>query len=101
MDALASTGLPKLPKLSEGQFAELEKELVLGAAEHGWEDQRWTVARIRAVIAFKFRVDCSMAAVWRLLHRHGWPRQSPARLAVEHDEQAVELWKKGVWPQAE
>ncbi|MET9462596.1 hypothetical protein ABZY05_47715 [Streptomyces canus] len=30
MDALATAGPPKLPRLSDGQFAELEKELVLG-----------------------------------------------------------------------
>ncbi|MET7694258.1 helix-turn-helix domain-containing protein, partial [Streptomyces sp. NPDC005483] len=30
--ALASTGPPKLPKLSDGQFAELEQELSLGPA---------------------------------------------------------------------
>ncbi|MFC4467796.1 helix-turn-helix domain-containing protein [Streptomyces xiangluensis] len=52
MDALASTGPPKLPKLSDGQFAELEKELALGPAEHGWEDQRWTLARIRVLVAW-------------------------------------------------
>lgn len=101
MDALASTGPPKLPKLSDGQFDELEEELALGPAEHGWEDQRWTLARIRALIAWKFQIDCSTAAVWRLLHRHGWSWQCPARRAVERDEGAVSLWKKDVWPQAE
>lgn len=54
------------------QFAELEKELARGPAVHGWKDQRWTVARIRAVIAFKFQVDCSMAAVWR--KKDVWPQ---------------------------
>ena len=54
MDALASAGPPKLPKLSDEQFTELEKELALGPAVHGWEDQRWTLARIRALIAWKF-----------------------------------------------
>ncbi|MFE9446602.1 winged helix-turn-helix domain-containing protein [Streptomyces sp. NPDC006602] len=39
-----------------------------------------------------------MAAVWRLLHRHGWSWQSPARRPVERDEHAVELWEKDVWP---
>jgi transposase len=47
MEALASAGPPKLPKLSEEQFAELEKELARGPALHGWEGQRWTLARIR------------------------------------------------------
>uniref|UniRef100_UPI00357163D8 helix-turn-helix domain-containing protein n=1 Tax=Wenjunlia tyrosinilytica TaxID=1544741 RepID=UPI00357163D8 len=39
--------------------------------------------------------------MWRLLHRHGWSWQCPARRALERDERAVELWKKDVWPQVE
>ncbi|WUG76527.1 winged helix-turn-helix domain-containing protein [Streptomyces sp. NBC_00457] len=101
MAALASAGPPKLPRLTDEQFAELEKELARGPAVHGWEDRRWTLARIRVLIARKFRLDCSSAAVWRLLHRHGWSWQSPARRALERDEQAVGLWKKDVWPHAE
>ncbi|WUC39618.1 winged helix-turn-helix domain-containing protein [Streptomyces sp. NBC_00557] len=101
MAALASAGPPKLPKLSDEQFTELEQELALGPTVHGWEDQRWTLARIRVLIARKFRLDCSSATVWRLLHRHGWSWQSPARRALERDEHAVGLWKKDVWPQAE
>jgi putative transposase len=97
--ALSSVGPPKLPKLSDDQFAELE--LALGLAVHGWEDQRWTLARIRALIAWKFSLDCPSAAVQRLLHRHGWSWQCPARRALERDEQTVGLWKKDVWPQAE
>lgn len=46
-------------------------------------------------------VDYSSAAVWRLLHRHGWSWQYPARRTLERDEQAVGLWTKDVWPQAE
>ncbi|MCX5203171.1 winged helix-turn-helix domain-containing protein [Streptomyces sp. NBC_00237] len=99
--ALASKGPAKLPRLSDSQFAVLEQELALGPAAHGWEDQRWTVARIKEVIARKFQVTCSMAAVWRLMHRHGWSWQCPARRALERDEDAVELWKKEVWPQVE
>ncbi|MGW7427679.1 IS630 family transposase [Streptomyces sp. NPDC054813] len=95
MEALASREPPKLPKLSDGQFAELEKELALGPAKCGWDDQRWTLARIRALIAWKFQVDCSMAAVWRLLHRHGWSWQCPARRAVERDEHAVLVVEEG------
>ncbi|MET8102333.1 winged helix-turn-helix domain-containing protein [Streptomyces sp. NPDC005236] len=39
-------------------------------------------------------ISCSIAGIWRLHHRHGWSRQSPARRALERDEHAVELWKK-------
>ncbi|MEU7061961.1 winged helix-turn-helix domain-containing protein [Streptomyces sp. NPDC046197] len=98
---MSRTGPAKPPKLSDDQFAEPEKELVLGAAEHGWEEQRWTLARIRALIAWKCRIDCSSAGVSRLMHWHGWSWQCPARRAVERDEHAVELWKKDVWPQVE
>ncbi|MET9462597.1 winged helix-turn-helix domain-containing protein [Streptomyces canus] len=45
-------------------------------------------------------MDSSMAAVWRLMHRHGWSWQSPARRALERIEHAVELCID-VWPQAE
>ncbi|MBB5110039.1 transposase, partial [Streptomyces spectabilis] len=44
----------------------------------GWEDQRWTLVRVGELIARIFGVDCSAAAVWRLLHRHGWSWQCPA-----------------------
>ncbi|MEU7045934.1 winged helix-turn-helix domain-containing protein [Streptomyces varsoviensis] len=101
MSALASTGPAKLPKVTDAQFAVLEAELARGPAAHGWADQRWTLVRVQAVIARKLRVSCSVAGVWRLLHRHGWSWQCPARRALERDEHAVELWKKGVWPQVE
>jgi hypothetical protein len=45
MDALATAGPPTLPKMSDDQFAELEKELVLGPAEHGWEDHLQSVSQ--------------------------------------------------------
>ncbi|MFD6192067.1 winged helix-turn-helix domain-containing protein [Streptomyces sp. NPDC060275] len=99
--ALASAGPPKQPKLTDDRFAELEKELARGPAAHGWEDERWTLTRIRALILWHFDLTVSPAAVWRLLHRHGWSWQSPARRALERDEHVVELWKKDVWPQAE
>jgi putative transposase len=100
-DGLRSAGPPKLPKLSDAQFELLEAELGRGPAAHGWEDQRWTLERVGAVIERRFRISCSVAGVWRLLHRHGWSWQSPARRALERDEDAVALWKKDVWPLVE
>ncbi|MFC7266745.1 helix-turn-helix domain-containing protein, partial [Streptomyces lutosisoli] len=44
MNALASAGPAKVPKLSDERFAELERELARGPAVHGWQDQRWTLA---------------------------------------------------------
>jgi transposase len=101
MEGLRSKGPAKLPKLSGERFALLEKELGKGPAAHGWEDQRWTLEPVQTLIGRQFQVSCSIAGVWRLLHRHGWSWQSPARRALERDEHAVELWKKDVWPQVE
>ncbi|MEU6445089.1 winged helix-turn-helix domain-containing protein, partial [Streptomyces sp. NPDC047046] len=79
MEGLKSKGPAKLPKLSDERFALLEKELAKGPAAHGFEDQRWTLERVRALIDRQFQISCSIAGVWRLLHRHGWSWQSPAR----------------------
>ncbi|MFD7903017.1 winged helix-turn-helix domain-containing protein [Kitasatospora sp. NPDC059747] len=97
-EALRSSGPASVPKLSAAQFAELEEELGRGPAAHGFEDQRWTLARVQAVIGRRFRMRLSVATVWRLLKRHGWSWQAPARRALERDEHAVELWKQEVWP---
>ncbi|MEV7783711.1 winged helix-turn-helix domain-containing protein [Kitasatospora sp. NPDC088351] len=40
-----------------------------------------------------------LEGTWRLLKRHGWARQQPARRAIERDDAAVELWRKEVWLQ--
>ncbi|WP_443732491.1 IS630 family transposase [Streptomyces coriariae] len=89
LEGLRSKGPAKLPKLSDERFALLEEELAKGPASHGWEDQRWTLERVRMLICRRFQVSCSIAGVWRLLHRHGWSWQSPSRRALERDEHAV------------
>ncbi|MFC9491930.1 winged helix-turn-helix domain-containing protein [Streptomyces hydrogenans] len=33
-----------------------------------------------------------------MLKRHGWSWQQPARRAIERDDEAVEVWRKGTWP---
>ncbi|WP_033826117.1 winged helix-turn-helix domain-containing protein [Kitasatospora sp. MBT63] len=97
-DALRSAGPASVPKLSAAQFAELAAESGKGPAAHGFEEQRWTLVRVQAVIGRRFRIRLSIATVWRLLKRHGWSWQAPARRALERDEHAVELWKQEVWP---
>ncbi|GLW58881.1 hypothetical protein Kpho01_68910 [Kitasatospora phosalacinea] len=87
------------PKLGEGQFAQLERELEKGPLAHGWEDQRWTLARIKTVIGRRFHVSYTVQGVWKLLRRNGWSCQQPVRRAIGRDEDAVEVWKKQVWPQ--
>jgi putative transposase len=99
MAALRSAGPANSPTVTDAQFAVLEEELGKGPAAHGFDDERWTLARVQTVIRWRLRLSLSVATVWRLLKRHGWSWQAPARRALERDEHAVGLWKKEVWPQ--
>ncbi|WP_371794087.1 winged helix-turn-helix domain-containing protein [Streptomyces sp. NBC_01718] len=99
MEGLRSAGPANSPTVTDAQFAVLEEELGRGPSAHGFEDERWTLVRVQDVIRRRLRVSLSVATVWRLLKRHGWSWQTPARRALERDEHAVELWKKEVWPE--
>lgn len=95
---LLSLGSPGRPKLSEMEFAGLERELERGPLAHGWSDQRWTLARVKTLIGRLFHVSYTLEGTWRLLKRQGWSWQQPCRRAIERDDAAVELRKKEVWP---
>ncbi|GAA2931718.1 hypothetical protein GCM10010518_18030 [Kitasatospora cinereorecta] len=99
--ALRSQGPASLPRLSEKQFAQLEAELAKGPAAHGWEDQRWTLSRVKTVIGRCFHLTYTIQGVRKLLVRNGWSCQVPARRAMERDDDAVAGWVKEVWPRAE
>ncbi|MFD7933404.1 winged helix-turn-helix domain-containing protein [Streptomyces sp. NPDC059755] len=94
---VASKGSPGRPRLSDVQMARLERELARGPLVHGWADQRWTLARVKTLIGRLFHVSYTVEGTWRLLKRHGWSWQQPARRAIERDDDAVELWKREVW----
>ncbi|MEU0058124.1 winged helix-turn-helix domain-containing protein [Streptomyces sp. NPDC006334] len=76
--ALRSQGPASLPRLSQEQFAQVEAELAKGPAAHGWEDQRWTLARIKTVIGRRFHMAYTIQGVRKRLARNGWPWQVPA-----------------------
>ncbi len=73
-------------------------EAQCGPLAHGWADQRWTLARVKTVIGRLFHVSYTVEGTWRLLRRYGWSWQQPTRRAIERDDDAVELWKREVWP---
>ncbi|MEU6996694.1 winged helix-turn-helix domain-containing protein [Nonomuraea sp. NPDC046570] len=86
-------------KLSARQWEHLEAELRRGPLAWGFgEDQRWTLGRIKTLIGRLFHVGYTIEGVGKLLHRHGWSVQVPARRAVERDEEAIAAWKDEVWP---
>jgi len=99
--ALASAGPHALPRLSPARFTRLEVELERGPLAHGFDDQRWTLVRIKTLIGRLFHIGYTVPGVWLLLRRNGWSCQRPARRAIERDDSAIEVWKKEVWPQVE
>ena len=95
---IASKGQAAQCRLDEGQLAALEVALGAGPLAAGWADQRWTLARIRDLVAARFGVTYTIPGIWYLLRRLGWTCQLGARRAVERDDGAVEVWKKETWP---
>lgn len=99
--ALRSKGPASHPKLSEELFAVLEEELAMGPVAHGWDDQTWTLARVKTLIGRRFHKTLTLSTIAQMLRRHGWSHQVPARRAVERDEERVDGWVKETWPQVE
>ena len=89
--ALASKGQGGYAcKLDEQQLARLRAALDLGPAACGWsEDQRWTLARIAALIRRLFHVTYTLRGVSFLLHRTGFSWQVPVHRAAERNEAAI------------
>jgi transposase len=97
---LASKGQAAQCRLDEGQLAELETVLEAGPLAAGYDDQRWTLARVRDLIARRFRVRYTIPGTWYLLRRRGWTCQAGARRAIERDDGAIEVWKQQTWTRA-
>lgn len=102
LDGLRSQGPVSVERLTPRMWARLESELGKGPAAHGFaDDQRWTLARVKTLIGRLFHRFYTIQGVAKLLRRHGWSCQVPVRRAVERDEEAIEVWKKEVWPVVE
>ncbi len=95
--ALASKGPGgAVCRLSARQLERLRAALEGGPAAWGWsEDQRWTLARVTALIGRLFHVRYTLRGTSYLLHRLGYSPQVPVHRAVERDEDAIAAWRAG------
>jgi transposase len=85
-------------RLSGVQLSRLAAALEGGPAAWGWDqDQRWTLARVAALIARLFHVRYTLRGVSYLLHRLGYAPQVPIHRAAERDEKAIAAWRTGTW----
>lgn len=85
-------------KLSADQQKQLAEMLDEGPVVHGWDDARWTLARVVEVIERRFAVTYTLRGVSYLLHRIGYSLQVPTRRAVERDPAAIASWHRRRWP---
>jgi putative transposase len=85
-------------KLGKDQLARLGAALDAGPAACGWDcDQRWTLARVAALVTRLFGVDYTLRGVSYLLHRLGSTPQIAAHRAAERDEDAIAEWRSQTW----
>ena len=100
IEALASRGAPGPdPTLSTRQLDQLHHRLQQGPAAAGHtQDQRWTLARVAALIATMFGIRLSITTTWQVLHRLGYTPQIPLQRAAERDEAAIARWRRYQWP---
>ncbi|MGW2184431.1 winged helix-turn-helix domain-containing protein [Streptomyces sp. NPDC001719] len=100
--ALFSAGPVAREKPTARQWEKVAALLDAGPAACGFEDdQRWTLARIAALIGRVTRVSYTLTGVSRLLDRHGYSWQVPGRRSAARDEEAIERWREEAWPQVE
>ena len=84
-------------KLDEAQLTQLRAALDAGPTVYGWKDQRWTLARVAALVLRLFGVSYSMRGISFLLHRLGFTPQVPAHRAAERDEAKITEWRTQTW----
>jgi transposase len=98
-EALASAGPGGSDcKLTADQQRQLAEMLDDGPVVHGWDDARWTLARVAELIERRFEVTYTLRGVSYLLHRIGYSQQVPTRRAIERDPQAIADWRHRRWP---
>ena len=99
LKALKPKPAPGRPsKLATKQKARLIPLLAQGAMAHGYRTELWTTLRIAEVIEHHFGVRYHRNHVGKLLHQLHWSPQKPDGRAIERDEEAIEAWKRNVWP---
>jgi transposase len=86
------------PRLTPSQWRDLLDILARGAKRSGYETERWTLPRIRAVIEWRWGVTYHVDYLSARLRELGWSAQVPAVRAAERDEAVIRAWLEKDWP---
>ena len=99
LTSLHARPIPGRPaRLSVEQWQRVLAILKEGALNAGFETERWTLQRIRAVIVVAFGVHYHAHYLARRLKALGWSPQPPAVYARERDDVLVRAWLAQDWP---
>jgi transposase len=99
LDALKTrlkSGRP--PRLTPRQWGAVLDALGLGAISAGFPTERWTLARIRALVKKRWGVTYHAHYLAGKLKSLGWSPQAPAVRANERVEELVRAWLAKDWP---
>jgi transposase len=86
------------PRLTPEQWQHLLQILGRGALQAGFDTERWTLRRIRAVILVEFGVAYHAHYLSHQLNTLSWSPQHPAVYARERDEALGQAWLTQDWP---
>ena len=86
------------PQLAREQWQQVLQWLTQSARHAGFETERWTLRRVRALILVEFNVDYHPHYLARRLRALGWSPQHPASYARERDDALVHAWLTHDWP---
>jgi transposase len=86
------------PRLTPPQWRELLTVLAQGAMHSGFDTERWTMPRVRALIRRRWGVTYHTDYLWVRLRALGWTPQVPSVRASERDEELIRAWLDRDWP---
>src|SRR5262245_12918926 len=90
------TGRP--PRRPPEQWRLAREALGEGAIAAGYETERWTLDRIRALIRKLFGVAYHAHYLSERLKALGWSAQVPTPRAAQRDEERIRRWRERDWP---
>jgi transposase len=88
-------------RLSEEQLQQLPEILAKGASAYGYSDDTWTQPRVAVVIKLVLGVKYGWRQAGRILHKIGWSRQKPTKVARQRNPAAVAVFRQQTWVEAE
>jgi putative transposase len=73
------------------------RELNKDSVAHGWDDRRWTLARIGRVIIENTGIGyAALDDIWRRPKQISRSWQASTSRSIEHDEEVISAWRTEV-----